>query len=205
MMNSSVVTPEAVLESLMNDGTFDAIRSKIINQLKANEELKNNTISMVEQSKVLNTPGAERQTKRELFDALRRELEAPVLEKASKSAWELILDMDGLGKEINDTVERVYCRHSGLDFPLSSQNRDAPKDEETPSSPSFDNPKEKENPNSSTKKRSFSTMSAEGDDATVASGSATTAPASAPAPAPAPAPALALEVTDTGPSSIPKI
>lgn len=39
------------------------------------EELKNNTITMVEQSKVLNTPGAERQTKRELFDSLRRELE----------------------------------------------------------------------------------------------------------------------------------
>nr|DAD33132.1 TPA_asm: hypothetical protein HUJ06_011983 [Nelumbo nucifera] len=74
-MGSSVVTPEDVLESLMNDGTIDALRLKIINQLKANEELKNNTITMVEQSKVLNTPGAEKQTKRELFDALRRELE----------------------------------------------------------------------------------------------------------------------------------
>ncbi|KAK7823478.1 hypothetical protein CFP56_035443 [Quercus suber] len=42
---------------------------------------------MAEQSKVLNTPGAEKQTKRELFDALRQELEAPVLEKASKSVW----------------------------------------------------------------------------------------------------------------------
>lgn len=41
----------------------------------AQEELKNYTISMVEQSKVLNTPGAEKQTKRELFDALRQELE----------------------------------------------------------------------------------------------------------------------------------
>ena len=39
------------------------------------EELKNYTLSMVEQSKVLNTPGAEKQTKRELFDALRQELE----------------------------------------------------------------------------------------------------------------------------------
>lgn len=35
-MGSSVVTPEDVLESLMNDGTIDAIRLKIINQLKAN-------------------------------------------------------------------------------------------------------------------------------------------------------------------------
>lgn len=39
------------------------------------EELKNTTIKMAEQSKVLNTPGAEKQTKRELFDALRQELE----------------------------------------------------------------------------------------------------------------------------------
>ncbi|KAK1581114.1 hypothetical protein Q3G72_003252 [Acer saccharum] len=34
---------------------------------------------MAEQSKVLNTPGAEKQIKRELFDALRQELEEPLL------------------------------------------------------------------------------------------------------------------------------
>ncbi|KAI5669302.1 hypothetical protein M9H77_19155 [Catharanthus roseus] len=62
----------------MNDGTIDAIRLKIITQLKANcqfEELKNTTVKMVEQSRVLNTPAAEKQTKRELFNALRQELE----------------------------------------------------------------------------------------------------------------------------------
>lgn len=36
MGSSSVITPEDVLESLMNDGTIDSIRLKIINQLKAN-------------------------------------------------------------------------------------------------------------------------------------------------------------------------
>lgn len=113
-----IITPEDVLESLMNDGTIDAIRLKIITQLKANEELKNNTIKMVEQSKVLNTPGAEKQTKRELFDALRQELEMSVLEKASKSVWELILDNNGLGKEISETVERVFCQLSGREPPL---------------------------------------------------------------------------------------
>ncbi|GLT77782.1 hypothetical protein SLA2020_493400 [Shorea laevis] len=116
--SSSVITPEDVLESLMNDGTIDALRLKIINQLKANEELKNTTIKMAEQSKVLNTPGAEKQTKRELFDALRQELEAPVLEKASKSVWELILDNNGLGKEISEMVEKVFCRLSGREPPL---------------------------------------------------------------------------------------
>ncbi|KAL2575848.1 hypothetical protein AAZX31_16G042000 [Glycine max] len=49
----------------MNDGTVDALRLKIINQLKANEELKNTTIKMTEQNKILNTPAAEKQTKRD--------------------------------------------------------------------------------------------------------------------------------------------
>ncbi|KAL6548203.1 hypothetical protein OROGR_008624 [Orobanche gracilis] len=163
-MGSPVITPEDVLVTLMNDGTIDAIRLKIINQLKANdkekqetiewlfdlqEELKSNTIKMVEQSKVLKTPGAEKQTKRELFDALRQELETPVLEKASRAVWELILDQHGLGKEICDTVERVFCQLSGREPPLfpdlGSQSQSEREKEATPSS--------------SSKKRSFSDMS----------------------------------------------
>ncbi|RLM98814.1 hypothetical protein C2845_PM06G30910 [Panicum miliaceum] len=114
--SSKVVRPEDVLESLKNDGSIDALRMKIIAQLKANEDMKKNTMMMVEQSKVLNTPGAEKKTKRELFDALRQELETPVLEKASKAVWELILDHGGLGKEITETVEKVFCRLSGIDM-----------------------------------------------------------------------------------------
>nr|POF07398.1 hypothetical protein CFP56_37465 [Quercus suber] len=76
------------------------------------EELKNTTIKMAEQSKVLNNPGAEKQTKRELFDALRQELEAPVLEKDSKLVWELILDSNGLGKEISEMVEKDVTANS---------------------------------------------------------------------------------------------
>ncbi|KAH6808625.1 antigenic heat-stable protein [Perilla frutescens var. frutescens] len=149
-MASPVITPEDVLETLMNDGTIDAIRLKIINQLKAKEELKSNTIKMVEQSKVLNTPGAEKQTKRELFDSLRQELEAPALEKASRSVWDLILDQDGLGKEINDTVERVFCQLSGCEPPLF------------PTSSCEAQPaKEKEVSPSSSKKRSFNDISKE--------------------------------------------
>ncbi|KAM5561042.1 hypothetical protein ABKV19_021913 [Rosa sericea] len=125
MGSSSVISPEDVLESLMNDGTIDSLRLKIINQLKANEELKSTTIKMAEQSRVLNTPGAEKQTKRELFDALRQELETQVLEKASKSVWELILDNNGMGKEINQTVERVFCKLSGREPPLFSPQEDA--------------------------------------------------------------------------------
>ncbi|KAB2634674.1 hypothetical protein D8674_041272 [Pyrus ussuriensis x Pyrus communis] len=115
----------------MNDGTIDALRLKMINQLKAKgilslkEELKNTTIKMAEQSNVLNTPGAEKQTKRELFDAPRQELEAQVLEKVSKSVWELILDNNGLGKEISRTVEGGFCRLSGREPPLFPPPADA--------------------------------------------------------------------------------
>lgn len=85
----------------------------------------------------------------------------PVLEKASKSVWELILEKDGLGKEINETVERVFCRLSGREPPLfSSSNVENPmeieKEMET-----------KENNSSKTKpkKRGLSEMnSAEGID-----------------------------------------
>ncbi|KAF6143348.1 hypothetical protein GIB67_001292 [Kingdonia uniflora] len=123
------------------------------------EELKKTTISMVEQSKVVNTPGAEKLTKRELFDALRQELETPALEEASKSVWELILDTSGIGKEINETVGRVFCQLSGRELPLfpPSNNKSPPQNE-----------KEKEKGASGStvkrkkKKRTFSTMSMDG-------------------------------------------
>uniref|UniRef100_A0A1D1YD17 DNA-directed RNA polymerase subunit beta n=1 Tax=Anthurium amnicola TaxID=1678845 RepID=A0A1D1YD17_9ARAE len=143
-MGSPVVSPEDVLESLMNDGTIDTIRLKIINQLKANEELKNYTISMVEQSKVLNTPGAEKQTKRELFDALRQELESSVLEKASKAVWELILDNNNLGKEISETVERVFWRLSGREPPVAAPNGDAQEESDGKEKGGGEKDKEKE-------------------------------------------------------------
>ncbi|KMT16230.1 hypothetical protein BVRB_3g053870 [Beta vulgaris subsp. vulgaris] len=149
MESSSVITPDDVLVSLMNDGTIDALRLKIINQLKANEDLKKTTITMVEQSKVLNTPGAEKQTKRELFDSLRQELEAPVLEKASKSVWNVILDDNGLGKEISETVERVFCRLSGRDPPLFPASVSEAEQQEK---------EQDENPASALKKRSFNEM-----------------------------------------------
>ncbi|KAK0600914.1 hypothetical protein LWI29_019530 [Acer saccharum] len=148
----------------MNDGTIDSLRLKIINQLKANEELKNTTIKMAEQSKVLNTPGAEKQTKRELFDALRQELETPVLEKASKSVWELILNSDGLGKDISETVERVFCRLSGREpplFPLPNvKGKEKGKEKE--------HENEKDNSNSASKKRRYTEMNEEGGDDEVA-------------------------------------
>ncbi|CAL0316552.1 unnamed protein product [Lupinus luteus] len=172
MASSSVISPEDVLESLMNDGTIDALRLKIITQLKANEELKSTTIKMAEQSKVLNTPGAEKQTKRELFDALRQELEASVLEKASKSVWDLILDNAGLGKEISETVEKVFCRLSGQEpplFPVPNEEPEPVKDGDNKKEKGKGKQKENENLNSHTpsKKRSLGEISSDAPDETV--------------------------------------
>ncbi|MCD7457898.1 hypothetical protein HAX54_036535 [Datura stramonium] len=161
--SSSVITPEDVMGTLMNDGTIDSMRLKIITQLKANEELKNTTIKMVEQSRVLNTPGAEKQTKRELFDALRQELESSVLEKASKSVWELILDNNGIGKEISETVEQVFCRLSGREAPLFVSDfrpQPAEKGKEKKSGPKEESSREtgKDNSESAAKKRKINTV-----------------------------------------------
>lgn len=73
----------------------------------------------------------------------------PVLEKASISVWELILDQNGLGKEISDTVERVFCQLSGREPPLLPKMSSETQPE-----------KEKEvAPSTSSKKRSFNDMS----------------------------------------------
>eukprot|EP00252_Welwitschia_mirabilis_P001732 TRINITY_DN1166_c0_g1_i1.p1 TRINITY_DN1166_c0_g1~~TRINITY_DN1166_c0_g1_i1.p1 ORF type:complete len:349 (-),score=45.49 TRINITY_DN1166_c0_g1_i1:380-1426(-) len=108
----------------------------------------NNTRTMVQESKVLNTPGAEKRSKKELFEALRRELETPVLDKASKAVWDLILEKDGLGKEIDDTVEAVFWQLNGKDPPVSSSLSGHVAAEEDRST--------------SGKKRTFETMNANG-------------------------------------------
>uniref|UniRef100_A0A2P2JXN5 Uncharacterized protein n=1 Tax=Rhizophora mucronata TaxID=61149 RepID=A0A2P2JXN5_RHIMU len=131
------------------------------------EELKNTTIRMAEQSKVLNTAGAEKQTKRELFDALRQELETPVLDKASRSVWELILDNNGLGKEISETVEKAYCRLSGREpplFPLPNAEAQSKKESNNKrvEEKEGESRSQKENSNSVAKKRSYSEMKSEG-------------------------------------------
>ncbi|KAM0039402.1 hypothetical protein Hdeb2414_s0012g00381691 [Helianthus debilis subsp. tardiflorus] len=97
--SSLVITPKDVLDSLMNDGMIGTLRLNIINQLKSDEDLKKgipNTPYDYKNDRAdrvrFSTHQEQKKTKRELFDALRQELETPMLEKASKSIWELILD-----------------------------------------------------------------------------------------------------------------
>lgn len=119
-------SPQNVLEKLMNDGIFDDLRVKLLSELKQNEELKLYTSKLVEQSAALAAPNSERKNRRDLFEALRSELEAPVLEKASAAAWELILSDQGVGQEIVEKVEDVYCQLYAAAFPQPLDSAAAP-------------------------------------------------------------------------------
>jgi hypothetical protein len=96
---------------------------------------------------------------------------ASVLEKASKSVWDLILDNNGLGKEISETVERVFCRLSGQEPPLFPLLNGEPQpDKEADSRKEKGKGKHKENENicliTPLKKRSFSEANSDGADET---------------------------------------
>lgn len=92
-----------------------------------------------------------------------------MLEKASKSVWEIILDSDGLGKEINETVERVFCRLSGREQPLQPSDFEGLPDKATEN----DKGKEKQKDRSkehrrddiilAPKKRTYIQMSSDGE------------------------------------------
>ena len=87
-----------------------------------------------------------------------------MLEKASRSVWELILDGNGLGKEISETVERVYCRLSGQEPPLFPQpNAETQPDKgcKGREEKEEDSDSQKEKSSSNSKKRSHREMSME--------------------------------------------
>jgi hypothetical protein len=94
------------------------------------------------------------------------ECRTPVLEKASKAVWELILDNGGLGKEITETVEKVFCRLSGIDvMPPPASTSGAPQERQT-NMLVEEGEKGKEmdafEPSSSSRKRPFGDISAKG-------------------------------------------
>ncbi|CAI9103518.1 OLC1v1002015C1 [Oldenlandia corymbosa var. corymbosa] len=104
-----------------------------------------------------------------------------VLEKASKSVWEMMLDNNGLGKEISETVERVFCRLSGKEAPLYSQNNieallEKAKEVDAEGSREKELKRNTENSHSSSKKRKPDETSKEDGANGVADGSNATVP-----------------------------
>lgn len=98
-----------------------------------------------------------------------------MLEKASKSVWELILDNNGLGKEISETVERVFCRLSGQEPPLFPPNIETTSDKKKDKASEKGKGKVVENGNdnseSASKKRKLAEMNTEDRADEVVSGS----------------------------------
>ncbi|KAK9868633.1 hypothetical protein WJX84_005263 [Apatococcus fuscideae] len=81
---------EAVLKKVMDDGSFDKMRHHVIDQIKQNKDIVSKSEQLVRGSKTLSAPGAGGRTKKDLFEAIRRELEDEVLNEAVKAAWEIL-------------------------------------------------------------------------------------------------------------------
>mmetsp|Transcript_29772 Transcript_29772/g.41110 ORF Transcript_29772/g.41110 Transcript_29772/m.41110 type:complete len:114 (-) Transcript_29772:169-510(-) len=99
-----------VLQDMMEDGTFDDFRQKIVNHLKENESLRGFTAELVERSETLGQPGVASRPRKDLFETLRKEIEEPVMEMASSAAWDVLLSDQGVGKEIKEKVEAMLQR-----------------------------------------------------------------------------------------------
>lgn len=102
------ISAEELISKLKDDGDFDRLRLKIIRQLKQNEDLRNNIISVVKQSAALNRAGAEKMKPRELCDAIHDEVREKVMGQISDGLWEIIRSGDGMKTEITETVQSVY-------------------------------------------------------------------------------------------------
>lgn len=108
MERSQKVSKEDVIAKLKDDGDFDRLRLKIIRQLKDNEELRNNIISMVRQSEALNRVGAENMKPRQLSDAIHEEVGNNIMNRISDGVWEIIRSDNGMKGEITETIQSVY-------------------------------------------------------------------------------------------------
>ncbi|CAL8464308.1 g3843 [Coccomyxa elongata] len=101
---------EAVLKKIMDDGTFDELRQKLVEHLKKNEELQQFTQDKVLNSKTLQAESARKMSKKDLFDNLRKELENTVLEQALKATWAVLGDdAIGMPKLIDTKVHEALC------------------------------------------------------------------------------------------------
>ncbi len=92
----------------------------------------------------------------------------PVLEKASREVWDLILENGGLGKEITDTIESVFCRLSGIDMMPPPPSTSIPSHQERERNMAADGGEKSkeidtpEKPSSSSRKRPYSDTTTKG-------------------------------------------
>ena len=115
-----------VLDALRQDGTFDALRRRLVEEASAKQELRGAVASALANSAtVASIDPARKPTEKELVDALREEevavdedrevrvkLEDTVMEAFSKELWDLMTDeQEGLEREL---YEAVYAARERL-------------------------------------------------------------------------------------------
>ncbi|CAH9111937.1 unnamed protein product [Cuscuta epithymum] len=108
--NRGKINAEDVITKIKEDGDFDRLRLKVVRKVKDDEELHNNIMSAVRQSKALNHPSAKRLKPRQLSDAIYEEVGTKVMSEISDNIWKVIRSVDGIKNEIAETVQSVCKR-----------------------------------------------------------------------------------------------
>ena len=108
-----------VLDALRQDGTFDALRRRLVEEASAKQELRGAvSTALANSATVARIDPARKPTEKELVDALREEevavdedkevrvkLEDTVMEAFSKELWDLMTDeQEGLERELYEAV-----------------------------------------------------------------------------------------------------
>ncbi|KAG8096903.1 hypothetical protein GUJ93_ZPchr0013g34811 [Zizania palustris] len=100
-------TAAEVVGRLKDDGDFDALRRAIIRKVKDNEVLRNNIITEIRQSMVINEDGSEKLKLKDLSDAIYQDIGSKIMGQISDEVWNVIQSTE---TDIRGTVESVYNR-----------------------------------------------------------------------------------------------
>lgn len=102
-----------VVDALRQDGTFDALRKRLVEDASSKDELRSVVANALANSAALQKIDPARKiTEKETVDALREELEDTVMTAFSKELWDLMTDeQEGLGREL---YEAVYAARERL-------------------------------------------------------------------------------------------
>jgi|TARA_B110000977_G_scaffold179413_1_gene237962 hypothetical protein len=102
-----------VVDALRQDGTFDSLRKRLVEDASAKNELREVVATALANSDLLKSLDPSRKmSEKEMVDALRHELEDEVMTAFSKELWDLMTDeQEGLGREL---YEAVYAARERL-------------------------------------------------------------------------------------------
>ncbi|CAL5220592.1 g2632 [Coccomyxa viridis] len=102
---------ELVLERIMEDGTFDELRKKIVERVKQDEELNAFIEEAVFNSKALASTKADSKGRQgDVYNSVRKEIESKALDRALQTTWKVLQDeQTGLSATIEQKVHEALC------------------------------------------------------------------------------------------------